>query len=93
MRELENEIARVVASHPGAPEVTATMLSLTIQGIGAALPPDPGGETLRETLRRVETWVLRRALERHADRRIATARALGITREALYKKLKRFGLQ
>jgi transcriptional regulator with PAS, ATPase and Fis domain len=93
VRELRNEIERVVASHPGEPEISASMLSLEIQGIGSALPPDPGGETLRETMRRLEVWVLRRALERHRGRRVATARALGITREALYKKLKRYGLQ
>jgi transcriptional regulator of acetoin/glycerol metabolism len=37
--------------------------------------------------------VLRRALERHAGRRIATARSLGITREALYKKMKRLNVE
>jgi DNA-binding NtrC family response regulator len=42
---------------------------------------------------RFEAWVLARALERHAGRRVSTARALGITREALYKKLRRFGMQ
>jgi DNA-binding NtrC family response regulator len=42
---------------------------------------------------RFEAWVLRRSLEHHGGRRIATARALGITREALYKKLRRHGMQ
>ena len=32
-----------------------------------------------------EAWVLRRAFDRHANRRIAPARSLGITRECLYK--------
>ena len=32
-------------------------------------------------------------LERHGQRRIATARSLGITRECLYKKLRRYGMQ
>ena len=45
----ENEIERVVASVRGEPEVTARMLSLQIQGLAPALPPDPGAETLRET--------------------------------------------
>jgi Nif-specific regulatory protein len=93
VRELENEMERVVAAWPEAAEVTAAMLSPQIQGLAAALPPDPGGETLRETMGRLETWVLRRALERHAGRRMATARALGITREALYKKMKRLGIE
>jgi transcriptional regulator with PAS, ATPase and Fis domain len=93
VRELENEIERVVASAQGEPEVTARMLSPQIQGLATALPPDPSAETLRETMARLESWVLRRALERHADKRIATARSLGITRECLYKKLKRYGMQ
>ena len=93
VRELENEMARVLANSVGETEVTARMLSTRIQGLGDALSAEPGGETLRETMARHESWVLRRALEQHGGRRIATARSLGITRECLYKKLKRFGLQ
>jgi transcriptional regulator with PAS, ATPase and Fis domain len=90
VRELENEIARIVAQFSGEREVTARMLSAQIRGSTPAIPPDRGGETLRETMARFETWVLRNALERHSGRRIATARALGITRECLYKKMKRY---
>ncbi|MBW2280319.1 MAG: sigma-54-dependent Fis family transcriptional regulator [Deltaproteobacteria bacterium] len=93
VRELENEIERVVASARGEPEITARMLSPQIQGLASALPPDPGAETLRETMARLEAWVLRGALERHGGKRISTARSLGITRECLYKKLKRHGMQ
>ncbi len=93
VRELENEVARIAASAGGETEVTARMLSAQIRGTAPALPPDAGGETLRQTMMRFEAWVLRRALERHAGRRIATARALGITRECLYKKLIRHGMQ
>jgi transcriptional regulator with PAS, ATPase and Fis domain len=93
VRELENEIARVLAGASGENEITASALSPRIRGTGPALPPDPGGETLRETLGRFEAWVLRRALEKNGQRRNATARALGITRECLYKKLKRYGMQ
>ena len=69
------------------------MLSPEIQGLARALPLAGGSETLRETMARLEAWVLRRALERHGGRRIATARSLGITRECLYKKLKRYKMQ
>jgi DNA-binding NtrC family response regulator len=93
VRELENEIARIVASAAGEPEVTASMLSPALRGIGPALPADPGSEKLRETMARLELWVLTHALERHGGRRMATARALGITRECLYKKLRRYGMQ
>jgi two-component system NtrC family response regulator len=93
VRELENEVARVAASAAGAPELTASMLSAQIRGAHPSLPPDRVAEGLRQTMARFEAWVLRRALEQHAGRRIATARALGITREALYKKLRRHGMQ
>ncbi len=93
VRELENEVERICASHEDEPEVTARMLSTAIQGLHSALPPDDTSETLRETMARLERWVLVRALERHQQRRVATARSLGITRECLYKKLRRHGLQ
>ena len=43
------------------------------------------GETLKESLGRIEAWLIRRALERCEGRRAETARRLGITREGLYK--------
>jgi transcriptional regulator with PAS, ATPase and Fis domain len=93
VRELENETARIVANANGEPEVTARMLSPQIQGMAPVLSPDIGSETLRETMARFEAWVLRCALEKHGGRRIATARSLGVTRECLYKKLRRYGMQ
>ena len=50
-------------------------------------------ETLRAQLGRIEAWLLRRALDAHNNRRAATARTLGITREGLYKKMRRFGIE
>jgi len=93
VRELENEVARIAASAAGAVELTASLLSQPIRGARPSLPPDGASEDLRQTMARFEAWVLRRALDQHGGRRIATARALGITREALYKKLRRFGMQ
>ena len=51
------------------------------------------GESLQETLRRIEAWLLRRALDAHHGNRTRTARRLGVTREGLYKKMKRFGIE
>jgi DNA-binding NtrC family response regulator len=93
VRELENETARIVANANGEPEVTARMLSPQIQGMAPVLSPDIGSETLRVTMARFEAWALRCALEKHGGRRIATARSLGVTRECLYKKLRRYGMQ
>lgn len=93
VRELENEMQRVIAlSRPGdviGPErlseqvgvITAPIQQLTRRG-----------EPLRETLARIESWLLHQALERHGGRRAETARALGVTREGLYKKLRRHNL-
>ncbi len=51
------------------------------------------GESLRETLGRIEAWLIRRALDGHGGRRAETARTLGVTREGLYKKMKRFNIE
>jgi len=69
------------------------MLPREDPGLAGGPPPDGSGETPRGALARFECWGPRRALERHGQRRIATARSLGITREALYKKLRRHGMQ
>ena len=49
-------------------------------------------ETLREALDRIESWLIRRALANNAGRKSRTARKLGVTREGLYKKMKRLGI-
>jgi DNA-binding NtrC family response regulator len=93
VRELENEVARVVTHAEGGAEITARMLSPQLRGIAPGLPRDAQSETLREAVSRFESWYLSRSLERNANRRVVTARELGITRECLYKKLRRYGLQ
>jgi len=93
VRELENEMLRALAlSEPGE-EIPAARLSQRLGehvDLAEALPA--GGEPLRVTLARVETLVLQRSLARHSGRRAETARALGITREGLHKKLRRLGI-
>ena len=49
--------------------------------------------TLRDAMNRVEAWYIRRALAEAGGRRTVTARKLGITREGLYKKMKRLGIE
>ncbi len=44
-------------------------------------------------MNRIEAWLIRRALEQHGQRRTDTAKKLGITREGLYKKMKRLGIE
>jgi len=94
VRELENEIQRALAmAEPGQmlePEQFSVRLHGILEPVHAVVQP---GETLRETTRRIEAWLIRRALDAHHGQRTATARGLGITREGLYKKMKRYGIK
>jgi Nif-specific regulatory protein len=93
VRELENEVARIVTHAESGSEITARMLSPRLRGGAPELARPTSSETLRQAVARFESWYLKHALERNQDRRIATARELGITRECLYKKLRRYGMQ
>jgi Nif-specific regulatory protein len=93
VRELENEMQRALAlAEPGEPIALRHLsdrVQETLRPLREALASD-GRETLRAQLARVEAWLIRRALDAHGGRRAATARTLGITREGLYKKMRRY---
>jgi DNA-binding NtrC family response regulator len=93
VRELDNEIQRALAlAEPGetlSPDHFTERLREILPPIEASLRP---GDTLRETLDRVEAWLIREALAAHGGRRAQTARRLGVTREGLYKKMQRLGI-
>jgi Nif-specific regulatory protein len=94
VRELENQVQRALAlAEPGTeigPELISSRLSQIQEPVHAAAHE---GETLRETLHRIEALLIRRALDRNGDRRAITARELGVTREGLHKKMKRLGVE
>ena len=93
VRELENEVQRVLALSESGDEVGPNRLSPRFREALPSLDHHPvEGETLRQSLARAEAWLLRAALDRQQGRRAATARSLGITREGLYKKMKRLGI-
>ncbi|MAG31583.1 MAG: hypothetical protein CL908_11915 [Deltaproteobacteria bacterium] len=93
VRELENEILRTLMLTANGQLITPKVLSPKIveilEPIAHGAHP---GETLREALERVEAWMIRRALANNAGRKARTAQKLGLTREGLYKKIKRLGL-
>jgi transcriptional regulator with PAS, ATPase and Fis domain len=88
VRELENEMQRAVALADPNAAIDPDHLSPGLLGI---LEPVEAaarrGETLRDTLARIEAWLIR------GGHRTDTARRLGITREGLYKKMKRLGIE
>ncbi len=96
VRELENQIQRALVL--AEPEETLTEAHFDGMISVEAPPPEladldlPEDEPLADTLARIEAWLLRGALDRHAGHRTATARTLGLTREGLYKKMKRHGI-
>ena len=94
VRELENEMQRLVALAEPGDVLTPSQLSSRLLGIlEAGSAAGEARESLRAQMDRVESWLLRRALDRNDGRRTVTARQLGLTREGLYKKLKRLGIE
>ncbi|HVO35023.1 MAG TPA: helix-turn-helix domain-containing protein, partial [Gemmatimonadales bacterium] len=86
VRELENEIQRALAlAEPGDPVPAACFSERITSVVEPVESAARDGETLRETLGRIEALLIRRALDSLGGRRAATARRLGITREGLYK--------
>ena len=91
MRELENEITRLVAFCEG-PVITEldvlenTAFAERVRTTPAAADPADAG-----TLERLEIERIREALREAGGNRTRAARILGIDRSTLYRKLKRLG--
>jgi DNA-binding NtrC family response regulator len=85
VRQLENEMHRLVVRAPGR-VVDREELSPEI-----ASSPRPGG-TLKAALQRAESEILISMLEKHEGRQARAAAELGITRQALWAKLRRLGV-
>jgi transcriptional regulator with GAF, ATPase, and Fis domain len=94
IRELQNEIQRImICKHLGgyilpedlSPRIRNTEMLLKMSG-------DEGAGYLSERLRNVERYIISEALQANDGNKTRTARALGITREGLHKKLARHGV-
>jgi transcriptional regulator with PAS, ATPase and Fis domain len=88
VRELENEMHRLVLSVPSGERIRRHHLARRIRDPDAV----PSDEPLARILARVELALIRDRLARTATKS-AAARSLGITREALYAKMRRLGLR
>jgi DNA-binding NtrC family response regulator len=89
VRELEHAVERALLLASGD-RITAEDLGLRrAQGGGAA-----GAEPLEDmTLEGAERHLIKRALERHGGRVVDAAKALGVSRSALYRRLQALGLK
>jgi two-component system NtrC family response regulator len=85
VRELEHEMQRLVVRAPGE-TIGRDALSPEI-----AAAPRPSG-TLKAAMQRHESEILLSTLEKHEGRQARAAAELGITRQALWAKLRRLGV-
>jgi Nif-specific regulatory protein len=93
VRELENEIQRLVIQVDAGAFVSPELLSAKIRRIeGTVASAGAAQGTLRERMERIERHVLAEALREHGNNKTSAAKALGITREGLHKKLRQLGM-
>ncbi len=95
MRELENEVLRAMALSEG--EISPEDLSERVRrgaanGQRASEQAMPPVGTLKEMMEDVEKRILRRALEENGGKVARAARALGLSRAGLHKKINKYGM-
>jgi Nif-specific regulatory protein len=93
VRELQNEVQRLVIQlEPGA-FATPELLSPRIRQVeGLVGRAGVAKGTLKDMMDSVEKYFLLEALREHGNNKTNAAKALGITREGLHKKLRQFGI-
>ncbi len=93
VRELRNLVERIAILCDG-PEIGAGEVSAVLPGARPARPERfREGTPLRDLLEEAEREIVAAALARHGDNIAETARALGLERSHLYKKLRALGLR
>lgn len=109
VRQLQNELERAVVLAPEesdigtahlSPELVAEIAHMPVAGLSADARPDseeelPAGDTLplREARARFEAQYIRRVLISNGGNVSACARALGMSRFMVQKKLKEYGIK
>lgn len=98
IRELENEIRRMVALAKDGEYLTTRNLSPALQAAAPRRNPQasagfvPEGETLKDRVESLEKHVVRESLGRHRWNQKRAAEELGLSRVGLANKIKRYGL-
>jgi Nif-specific regulatory protein len=93
IRELENEVQRLVIQCDNEGFITPELLAPSVrkvEGLLGRVAPKKG--TLKDMMEEVERWLLVEALREHGGNKTKTAETLGITREGLHKKLAKYGM-
>ena len=95
MRELESEIARLVAMTPPGAVIGADALNDRIQtaiGVATRATKDSGDALPPMSLEEMEKRLIRSVLRSTDGNRTRAAEVLGISREGLRTKMQRLGL-
>ena len=85
IRELQHAVEKAVILSDGGPITPETLL---LRPAAAVQTADPGEATLEQ----MERTMIAQAMVRHSGNLSAVAQQLGITRQTLYNKIKRYGL-
>jgi len=92
IRELENEIERMLVLAGDATELTAAMVSSRVAGASAAAATNTAPRTLRDTLANAEADAIVMALGRHVGDRALAAADLGVSDAYLAARMGALGL-
>jgi PAS domain S-box-containing protein len=91
VRELENILERAFVLC-GEGNIKCVNLPPELAGHSAS-PRVPAGDTIAAQTRSTEAQAIRASLERHGFNRLAAARALGLHKSTLFRKIKAFGIE
>ncbi len=92
VRELENIIEHAFVLCGGG-KIELTHLPPELTGRRASSPRAAADATMTETTRAAETHAIREALEHCGGNRLAAARALGLHKSTLFRKIKALGIE
>jgi transcriptional regulator with GAF, ATPase, and Fis domain len=93
VRELENEIQRMVIQVDQDAFLTPALVSPRVRRLeGVIAQAGAAKGSLKEMVEQVEKYLLLEALREHNNNKTSAAKALGITREGLHKKLRHLGI-
>ena len=96
VRELENEVERITALHGAPDRITPDMLSdrIAADAVGATLDVSVLCEApLSHAVSHLEENLLKKTLAQTNWNKSKTARQLGLSRQGLLKKMKRYGIE
>ena len=93
VRQLRNEIERLLAITRRS-RIVADDLSISIlEGAANKRTSEGGRRTLADAVAELEAGMIRESLERHGSNQSAAARSLGLSRQGLINKMRRYGVE